>query len=401
MLKILIVDDDMLTRKGIRMMMPWAAHQMEIVGEAANGKEALDFLAAHPDTDLALVDLDMPVMNGTTFIDEASKRFPELSYVVLTVHTEFEYVQQILRLGAIDYIAKTQFDQENFDQILDRIQAGISKKNHASASSGSWKESKILYSNMYALLSINAEEEESEFSDFLDINRIPETDVYELQQNIWVFHDTRHTFSFPDTFSHAMLLNVSDVYEMTYAQFGKLLRHYLKDQFFYDYRPLHEINHKHAYELEETTMITDLSTFDAMKSEWSSLNWIHENELFDQFRATLKNCCLKPSQLYHFLLNLEILWNASYSPTTGEIINLPSSFSNWYEVEQWLLSVYEKAKLFRTDSKYSREIVKNILSVQTYIHASYNKELDATVLARTVGMISLDSPSANTAFPSA
>ena len=386
MLKILIVDDDMLTRKGIRMMMPWAAHQMEIVGEAANGKEALDFLAAHPDTDLALVDLDMPVMNGTTFIEEASKRFQDLSYVVLTVHTEFEYIQQILRLGAIDYIAKTQFDQENFDQILDRIQAGISKKNHASASSGNWKESKILYPDMYALLSINAEEEESEFSDFLDINGISETDVYELQQNIWVFHDTRQTFSFPDIFSHSMLINVSDVYEMTYAQFGKLLRHYLKDQFFYDYRPLREINYKHAYELEETTMITDLSTFDAMKAEWSSLNWIHENDLFDQFRATLKNCCLKPSQLYHFLLNLEILWNASYSTTTGETIKLPSSFSNWYEVEQWLLSVYEKAKLFRADSKYSREIVKNILSVQTYIHTNYEKELDATELARKAGM---------------
>lgn len=386
MLKILIVDDDMLTRKGIRMMMPWAAHQMEIIGEAANGKEALDFLAAHPETDLALVDLDMPVMNGTTFIEEASKRYPDLSYVVLTVHTEFEYIQQILRLGAIDYIAKTQFDRENFDQILDRIQAGISKKNHASASAGNWKESKILYPDMYALLSINTEEEESEFSDFLDANRISEADVYELQQNIWVFHDTRQTFAFPDSFAHSMLLNVSDVYEMTYAQFGKLLRHYLKDQFFYDYRPLHDVNHKHAYELEETTMITDLSTFDAMKSEWSSLNWIHENELFDQFRATLKNCCLKPSQLYHFLLNLEILWNASYSTTTGETIKLPSSFSNWYEVEQWLLSVYEKAKLFRADSKYSREIVKNILSVQSYIHANYGKELDATELARSVGM---------------
>ncbi len=386
MLNILIVDDDMLTRKGIRMMMPWAAHQMEIIGEASNGKEALDFLINHPETDLALVDLDMPVMNGTMFIEEASKRYPDLSYVVLTVHTEFEYIQQILRLGAIDYIAKTQFDRENFDQILDRIQAGISKKNHASASAGNWKESKILYPDMYALLSINAEEEESEFSSFLEANEISEADVYELQQNIWVFHDTRPAFVFPDTFSHSMLLNVSDVYEMTYAQFGKLLRHYLKDQFFYDYRPLREINHKHAYELEETTMITDLSTFDAMKSEWSSLNWIHENELFDQFRSTLKNCCLKPSQLYHFLLNLEILWNASYSTTTGETIKLPSSFSNWYEVEQWLLSVYEKVKLFRADSKYSREIVKNILSVQTYIHANYGKELDATELARNVGM---------------
>ena len=42
MLKILIIDDDALTRKGIRMLMPWASHNMEIVGEASNGKLALD-----------------------------------------------------------------------------------------------------------------------------------------------------------------------------------------------------------------------------------------------------------------------------------------------------------------------------------------------------------------------
>ena len=70
MLKILIVDDDPLTRKGIRMMMPWEKHHMEIVGEASNGRLALDFLSGH-EADLVLVDLDMPVMNGTDFIEAA------------------------------------------------------------------------------------------------------------------------------------------------------------------------------------------------------------------------------------------------------------------------------------------------------------------------------------------
>ena len=107
MLKILIIDDDMLTRKGIQMLMPWEKHEMKIVGESSNGQEALGFLEDHA-VDLALVDLDMPVMDGMTFIEKASKLYPDLNYVVLTVHTEFEYIQGVLRAGAIDYIAKTQ-----------------------------------------------------------------------------------------------------------------------------------------------------------------------------------------------------------------------------------------------------------------------------------------------------
>ena len=70
MLKILIIDDDALTRKGIQTLMPWNAHNMEIIGEASNGKNALEFLADH-DVDLVLVDLDMPIMDGMTFIEQA------------------------------------------------------------------------------------------------------------------------------------------------------------------------------------------------------------------------------------------------------------------------------------------------------------------------------------------
>lgn len=120
MIRVIIVDDDPLVRQGIRELMPWAAHGMEVTGEAGNGREACEFLQSNK-VDVALVDLDMPIMGGMEFIEKASALYPALRYVILTVHTEFERIQKAMRLGAIDYIAKTQFDEENFDAILERI----------------------------------------------------------------------------------------------------------------------------------------------------------------------------------------------------------------------------------------------------------------------------------------
>lgn len=385
MLKILIIDDDMLTRKGIQMLMPWKKHHMEIVGECANGQEALDFLHEHP-VDLALVDLDMPVMDGMTFIEKASALYPELNYVVLTVHTEFEYIQGVLRAGAIDYIAKTQFDKENFDQILDRITSSVQKKTAASVSSLKWRECKILYPSIYALITVEEENEEP-ISQFLELNNLSgQSNLYELLPGVWVFPSEQTSFLFPDTFSNTMLLRIWDVPDMTYTELGKLLRAYVTNLFFYDYRPLHAINEKHAYELQEKISIHRAEHIDALKKEWLSLGWVHENSLFDQIRFDLKNIQLKPATLYHLLLSLENVWNSSYSELTGNVIQLPPVFHNWDEVEHWLLDVYEKTNYFQSDSKYSSTVIRNILNVKNYVDHHYAESIDSAEIARSAQM---------------
>lgn len=359
MLKLLIIDDDALTRKGIQTLMPWAAHNMEIVGEAANGKAALEFLEHH-EADLALVDLDMPVMNGTTFIQTAKELYPHLNYVVLTIHTEFEYIQQVLRLGAIDYIAKTQFNQENFDQILDRINASVYKKIAAQKSvpNVKWKESKILYPYIYALITIDSDNDEPIFQ-FEELNSLKDlTDFNEMMPGVWTFTSDLDDFLFPDDFANTTLLRISDVSGMTYAQLGKLLRNYKNEQFFYDYQPVHKINHKRVHELTENTYITDEDALNRMKEEWISLNWVCKNDLFDKLKFDLKNSRMKFSRLYHLLLALESVWNSSYSELTGQVIKLPSAFHSWSEVEEWLMLLYEKTNLFSTSTKYSTDITK-------------------------------------------
>lgn len=120
MIQVLIVDDDKLARKGLISIMPWSVNDMKVVGEAANGAKALEFLKEN-DVDLLFVDLSMPVLSGIEFMQKARKIYPDIRFVVLTFHEEFEYVQKAIRLGAIDYISKVRLEMENFGTILSRI----------------------------------------------------------------------------------------------------------------------------------------------------------------------------------------------------------------------------------------------------------------------------------------
>ena len=387
MLRILIIDDDVLTRKGIQTLMPWAAHNMEIVGEASNGKNALEFLENH-EVDLALVDLDMPVMDGITFIQRAKESYPNLNYVVLTVHTEFEYIQNVLRLGAIDYIAKTQFDQENFDLILERINASVSKKLAASLNTQNinWKKSQILYPEIYALVSLESENDDH-IIQFWDLNHLSRnSEIYELIPGCWIFSSDKKEFDFPASFTNTTLLCISDVSGMTYEELGRLLRNYKKEQFFYDYQPLRAINHKRAYELREEKYITDEMDLEKLKEEWSSLNWVYENALFDKFKIDLKNSKLKYSKLYHLLLSLENIWNTSYGKLSGESLKLPSVFHCWKEVEDWLSQLYEKSNMFSASSKYSLEVTQNILAAKLYVDSHLSSSFETSEIARNAHM---------------
>lgn len=121
MIRVLIVDDDKLARKGLISIMPWSNHGMMVVGEAANGAKALEFMEKH-EVDLMFVDLSMPVMSGMELLQVTRQRFPDLRAVILSFHEEFENVQTAYRMGVLDYISKVRLESEDDEQILKRIQ---------------------------------------------------------------------------------------------------------------------------------------------------------------------------------------------------------------------------------------------------------------------------------------
>ena len=90
MINVLIVDDDRFARMGLISMIPWEEYGMKIVGEAANGRRALEFMRQNK-VNLMFVDIAMPIMDGMQLIRQVKEEFKDVHFVVLSFHEEFEF----------------------------------------------------------------------------------------------------------------------------------------------------------------------------------------------------------------------------------------------------------------------------------------------------------------------
>ena len=107
---ILLVDDHTLFREGIRRLINEQPN-MEIVGEAANGRQAVD-KAVELQPDLILMDIAMPDMNGLEATEHIKKQWPPARVLLLTVHDDREYLFHALDAGASGYVLKEAEAQE-------------------------------------------------------------------------------------------------------------------------------------------------------------------------------------------------------------------------------------------------------------------------------------------------
>lgn len=111
MLKVLVVEDEELIRKGIVLAVDWAALDCVVVGEASNGLEALEAVDRYG-PNLIITDLNMPKMDGLEMLRRLRERGNEACVIILTAYDSFEYAQAALRLGAVDFLLKPFRDGE-------------------------------------------------------------------------------------------------------------------------------------------------------------------------------------------------------------------------------------------------------------------------------------------------
>jgi NarL family two-component system response regulator LiaR len=103
-IRVLIVDDHAVVRSGLSRFL-LASRDLELVGEAADGAEAVQLSALHR-PDVVLMDLMMPGTDGVTATRAIRQRFPDTQVVALTSFAEEEIVQGALRAGAVGYLQK-------------------------------------------------------------------------------------------------------------------------------------------------------------------------------------------------------------------------------------------------------------------------------------------------------
>lgn len=120
MLKVLIVEDEEMIRKGIVLTVDWAALDCMVVGEAANGVQGLE-AARRLEPSLIITDLKMPQMDGIEMLKALRAQGCTAYVIILTAYDNFSYVQSALRLGAVDYLLKP-FHDGDLENAITRIQ---------------------------------------------------------------------------------------------------------------------------------------------------------------------------------------------------------------------------------------------------------------------------------------
>jgi DNA-binding NarL/FixJ family response regulator len=103
-IRIVVADDHTILREGLRQLLA-SASDLEIVGEASDGFEALE-LVRGADFDVLLLDLSMPGRSGIELIRQVKSEKPKLRVLVLSMHAEHQYAVRAVRAGASGYLTK-------------------------------------------------------------------------------------------------------------------------------------------------------------------------------------------------------------------------------------------------------------------------------------------------------
>lgn len=131
-MNLMIVEDEPRLRQAIAFNIPWDKYQIEVVGTASNGMEALQ-MAARKQPDILMVDIQMPEMDGLTLIQRLHEQRIGRSFmkiIILSGHDNFAYAQHAMKYGISRYLLKPAGEEEIIESVMEARQELLMEWEH-------------------------------------------------------------------------------------------------------------------------------------------------------------------------------------------------------------------------------------------------------------------------------
>ena len=116
MINIILADDHVMVRQGVRMMLETAKDEFKVIGEVSNGEELLE-LAQKTPADVYIVDISMPVLNGTEAVHKLLKIDRKAKVLILSMYDDRVSVEKALKAGAKGFVVKVSRAEELLDAV--------------------------------------------------------------------------------------------------------------------------------------------------------------------------------------------------------------------------------------------------------------------------------------------
>lgn len=386
MIRVIIVEDDKLTRLGIISSVPWNEYHMKIVYDTGNPQKALEYLDSNQ-ADLLLTDISMPIMSGIELIRHAKKKSPQIQFAVLTMHQNFEYIQEALRLGALDYICKSQLDQDEVKdiilQIKDRYISVLRTPSHFNNLSRCGPCYMLLhpgfdYSSLdriltaYPIHSLQVHE-------YARFYYMESTELMEQEHSIRERLEADITDKIPpDT----MIIKLTDADNFTDDTILSLpcLQ---KDNLFYTFRQgFHCLK---VSELIGEGMVTSYENYEQYKEHFLSLKWIFNHTLFENIMDGLCRDHIPYPKLVSLFFKTELEINQCYGfLIPQEPFILPDAFLSFSHARIWFENAADKICSAIESHSYSPYVIECLSQAILIMQTEYDKPLFSEDIAKRV-----------------
>ncbi|MGO4498428.1 helix-turn-helix domain-containing protein [Paenibacillus sp. 2RAB27] len=156
---VLLVEDEVFVRRKVKETMRWKEMGFTIIGEAGNGLEAMDKIR-ECQPDVVITDIVMPLMNGVDLLKQARREGFTSRFVMLTVMSDFENVQQALEFGATSYMLKLYMDHETLAETMSKVEKELIDRRSAEI-----REAETVYRKLWKLMVGGAQSPEGKESE--------------------------------------------------------------------------------------------------------------------------------------------------------------------------------------------------------------------------------------------
>ncbi|MCT4687843.1 response regulator transcription factor [Vallitalea sp.] len=368
MIKVLMVDDEKMVRKGIISIMNWERHNMIVVGEASNGRSALEFLKDNH-VDLIITDLTMPGLCGLEFIKRLRKEYPSLYIVISTIHQEFDIIQKALQYDILDYITKSQIETNNTDKILERVskrikQKKIQSKNILICEKENFNDYIIVY-----------------FSNGVDSSQIDElsyklqTPIRQLNMKLLLIQDDCKKNLTTYLSKEKIAFQIISDNQIDINTLLKSIDTYINNELFYEYSDKNKIYKLNIDDIKNTK--SDLSNIQVKKigQQMKDLTWIYSEVTFDKNIKNILDLSLNKQEMKKLINLLLVQWSVYINYDMATYYERLSYLNYWYEYKLLLNDIRNNIRrcIHIEDAKESTiELIEEAIS---YIHVNYNNDI--------------------------
>lgn len=374
MLKTLIVDDEKLVRKGIINIVDWNKYGMQIIGEAENGRAAMEFLANNQ-VDVIFTDLSMPGLSGIDFLKTIKISFPNLLIVVITMHRDFDYIQDALRVGIVDYITKVQIEKENIDELMQYLSERLHNAHKYihrlnSESLSSYDNATIIYNHKGIT---KCKEKLLENYNFL-----------KLDETLWILYESDNVIFERVLDDETIIIDIDSIKDLTTVELKEKIHTYINTVLFYRFDPLkkrYRINGNDDYDKEIQASSIKEKTNDLFRG----LEWVTNGDVYHKSIDEIKSFNLSKDKLSVFCYQLYVQWAAYLQKDFSSYFEEIGAFNWWYEWEKWIGNIRTTIKTkLQLNEEYSNEIM--IQKAIVYINEHFRDEIALSEILAIVKM---------------